>query len=57
MELENIVANTVYLKAREGKWLYFPRKWIFKHLNKYFIGLKRQAYIEYGDILSLICVL
>lgn len=23
MELENIVANTVYLKAREGKWIIY----------------------------------
>lgn len=35
MELENIVANTVYLKAREGKWISITSCFIF-----YFIILK-----------------
>lgn len=34
MELENIVANTVYLKAREGNYNYNYKTWFLSSFKK-----------------------
>ena len=46
MELENIVANTVYIKAREGKSKY--------SLNMYI--LRRKLYMYIHVVVVIVCI-
>ncbi len=56
MELENIVANTVLLKAREGEYRKLPRKCDWSCLNlTYFARFYRRSCTYRDDVISSRC--